>query len=120
MEEATVVRSNTTAVTQWIEGTVGKVDASGFALAASGRAGSVVRRYLFSRYASPRPTLPSFSSALAPAAPSDDELAAVLAGVGGAVPEPDELPFPSADWPPADRDGTASPKPTPEPVQRPP
>src|SRR4051812_26989561 len=54
-----MVSGTSTAISQWVEGMVSKVDANGFALTASSRAGSAVRRYLLSRYASPRPTLPS-------------------------------------------------------------
>ena len=50
---------NAAAVVQWVEGSVSAVEASAFSLVTTSGTGRAVRRYLLSRYASPRPVLPS-------------------------------------------------------------
>jgi len=50
---------NAAAVVQWVEGSVSAVEASAFSLATTSGTSRAVRRYLLSRYASPRPVLPT-------------------------------------------------------------
>ena len=54
-----MVAGNAAAVVQWVEGSVSSAEASAFSLALTSGTSRGVRRYLLSRYANPRPVLPT-------------------------------------------------------------